>query len=137
MKINPYLTFHGTCEAAFKFYEQTLRGKIEMMMPFGDTPASEHVPADHRHKIMHARLNIGDQVLMGSDGTPDHPCEGMKGFSVALHVNDVAEAERIYKALSDKGTVIMPLQETFWSTRFGMMVDRFGVPWMVNCEAGK
>ena len=137
MKINPYVMFNGNCEAAFKFYEQSLRGKIEVMMPFGDTPACEHVPADHRHKIMHARMIVGDQVIMGSDTTPDHPYEGVKGCSVALHVSDVAEAERVFGALSDKGMVIMPLQETFWAKRFGMMVDQFGVPWMVNCEPGK
>lgn len=134
MQLTPYLSFDGQCEAAFKFYEQHLGGKIVMMMPFGDTPACDHVPADFRHKIMHGRLIVGNAVLMGSDCTPDHPYEGIKGYSVALGLTDVADAERIFKALAEKGTVQMPLEQTFWAIRFGMVVDRFGVPWMVNCE---
>jgi PhnB protein len=102
------------------------------MVPFGDTPACEHVPSDHRHKIMHARLEAGDQVLMGSDTTPPHPYEGVKGSSVAIQVKDPAEAERVFHALADGGTVTLPIQQTFWAVRFGMLVDRFGVPWMVN-----
>jgi PhnB protein len=134
MRWNPYLTFNGQCEAAFKFYERCLGGKIVAMFPFGETPAGDHVPPDHRNKIMHARLVVGDQVLMGSDGTPDHPHEGVKGCSVALQIDDPAEAERIFQALAENGTVQMPIQQTFWAVRFGMLVDRFGVPWMVNCE---
>ena len=134
MKINAYLTFNGNCEEAFKVYERVLRGKIEAMFPFEGTPASEHVPASHRNKIMHARLAVGDQVLMASDTTPDHPYEGIKGCSVSLNVTSTAEAERIFGELSERGTTIMPLQQTFWAVRFGMFVDRFGVPWMVNCE---
>ena len=134
MRWNPYLTFDGRCEAAFKFYEQCLGGRIVALMPFGDTPAGEHVPAGHRRKIMHARLVVGDQVLMGSDTTPEHPYEGVKGCSVALQVTDPAEAERVFAALSAGGTVTMPIQPTFWAARFGMLVDRFGVPWMVNCD---
>jgi PhnB protein len=134
MKWNPYLTFDGTCEEAFKFYEKTLGGKIISIMPFGDTPACGHVPPVFRNKIMHARLDLGDFSLMGSDGLPDHPYEGIKGASVALQIDNTAEAERVFKALSAKGTVQMPLEETFWAARFGMFVDQFGVPWMVNCE---
>ena len=134
MQLTAYLGFDGNCEAAFKFYAQCLGGKIEGMQSFGDTPVCEHVPADHRHKIMHARLVVGDQVLMGSDSLPEHPYEGVKGFHVAIGVKDPAEAERIFQALSANGTVQMPLQKTFWAASFGMVVDRFGVPWMVNCE---
>jgi PhnB protein len=134
MQLNAYLTFNGQCEAAFKFYEQCFGGKIVAMLPFGETPASEHVPAEFRKKIMHGRLVVGDQVLMGSDTTSEHPYEGVKGCSVALGVNEPSEAERIFHALAEGGTVRMPLQETFWAVRFGMVVDRFGVPWMVNCE---
>ena len=134
MQLTSYLTFNGDCEAAFKFYEKVLGGKIVGMSTFGDTPACDHVPAESRNKIMHARLHVGDAVLMGSDNTPPHPYEGVKGCSVALNVADPAEADRIYAALAEKGTVTMPIQETFWAARFGMVVDRFGVPWMVNCE---
>jgi PhnB protein len=133
MQLNPYLTFNGQCEAAFKFYEQCLGGKIVAMVAHAGTPAEEHVPAEWRNKILHARLIVGDEVLMGSDAPPDR-YEEAKGFSVTLGVDDPADAERIFYALAEKGTVRMPLQQTFWALRFGMLVDRFGIPWMVNCE---
>ena len=133
MQLNPYLMFNGTCEAAFKFYEKVLGGKIEAMMPHEGTPAEEHVPAEWRKKIMHARLVVGDEVLMASDAPPEH-FQPMKGFSVSLNVDKPAEAERIFQALSEKGSVTMPLQQTFWASRFGMLVDQFGTPWMINCE---
>ena len=135
MQWSPYLNFNGTCEAAFRFYEKCFNGKIVAMMPFGDTPACEHVSAEDRDKIMHARLLVGDQVLMGSDCTTAYPYEGVKGASVALAVDRADDAERIFDALKEKGEVTMPLQETFWASRFGMCVDQFGVPWMINCEA--
>jgi PhnB protein len=135
MKINPYLTFNGTAEAAFKFYERVLNGKIIAMMPFAETPACEHVPADFRDKIMHASLQVGEQRIMASDNNPAFPYEGIKGSSVALHFTDIAEAERVFKQLSDGAQAItMPMQETFWAPRFGMLTDRFGVPWIINCE---
>jgi PhnB protein len=93
----------------------------------------EQVPAEWRDKIMHARLIVGDKVLMGSDAPPEH-YEGTKGFSVSLGVDSMAEAERMFRALAENGTVRMPLQKTFWAEGFGMLVDRFGIPWMVNCE---
>jgi len=134
MKINPYLTFDGHCEAAFKFYAQCLGGTLETLMPFGETPACGDVPADHRDKVMHACLRVGDQVLMGSDCHPAQPFESIRGCSVTLQLDSMAEAERIFNALAEQGTVQMPLQQTFWAVRFGMLVDRFGVPWMINCE---
>src|ERR1700736_1792698 len=109
MYMNPYLTFSGNCEAAFKFYAQVLGGKIEAMMPHEGTPAAEHVPAEWRSKIMHARLVVDGRVLMGSDSPPDH-YEEPKGFSVTLGLTEPAEAERIFTALADGGTVRMPLQ---------------------------
>jgi PhnB protein len=133
MQLNPYLTFKGDCEAAFKFYEKVLGGKIEAMLPHEGTPAEEHVPPEWRKKIMHARLVVGDKVLMGSDAPPSCS-EDMKGFSVTLGITDPAEAERIFHALAKDGTVRMPIQETFWAARFGMLVDQFGTPWMINCE---
>jgi PhnB protein len=134
MQMNPYLTFKGQCEAAFKFYEKVLGGKIVAMMPHEGTPAADHVPAEWRSKIMHARLVLDDgKVLMGSDAPPGMQ-EEMKGFSVTLGVDKPADAERIFHALAEDGTVRMPIQETFWATRFGMLTDRFGTPWMINCE---
>ena len=134
MKWNPYLTFNGQCEQAFKFYERCLGGKIEAMIPHAGTPAEQHVPKEWANKIMHARLTLGDQVLMASDAPPGM-YQAPKGFSVALQTTSAAEAERIFKELTDGGSVQMPLQQTFWAVRFGMLVDKFGIPWMVNCEA--
>jgi PhnB protein len=133
MQLNPYLTFNGQCEAAFKFYEKCLGGKIVSMLPHEGTPAEEHVPPEWRKKIMHACLSVGDEMLMASDAPPGR-FEPMKGFSVTLRIADPTEAERVFHALADKGTVQMPIQETFWAARFGMLVDRFGTPWMINCD---
>jgi PhnB protein len=133
MQVNPYLFFDGRCEAAFKFYAQLLGGKIEAMLPHAGTPAEEHVPAEWRSKIMHAKLVVGDKVLMGSDAPPER-FDKPQGFFVTLGLSDPAEAERIFAALAENGTVQLPLQQTFWAARFGMCVDRFGTPWMVNCD---
>ena len=134
MKINPYLIFNGDCKAAFTFYAESLNGNIEAMLTFGETPAREHVPADLHNLIIHTRLTVGDQAIMGSDTTPDRPTDDMSGCSISLNVDSIAEAERMFSALSEDGTVQMPLEQTFWAARFGMLVDRFGVSWMINCE---
>jgi PhnB protein len=133
MKVNPYLNFNGNCEAAIQFYAKCLGAKIDTMMTHEGTPAAEHVPADWRKKIMHARLNLGDTVLMASDSPPGH-YQKPAGFSVTLQVEQPAEAERVFHALAQNGTVQMPIQQTFWAVRFGMLVDQFGIPWMINCE---
>jgi PhnB protein len=133
MQLNPYLNFNGQCEQAFKFYAEVLGGKIEMMMTHAESPIADQVPADWRKKIIHARMTIGDQVLMGSDAPPDR-YQKPQGFSVSLGPDKPADAERMFKALSSGGTVQMPLQKTFWSAAFGVLVDRFGIPWMVSCE---
>jgi PhnB protein len=133
MQLNPYLLFNGQCEAAFKFYERCLGGKLEMMLRHGESPMAQQVPPEWRDRIMHARLVVGDKVLMGSDAPPDH-YEEPRGFSVSIGIDDPGKAERIFQAMAEKGTVRMPLQKTFWALRFGMLVDQFGIPWMVNCE---
>ena len=133
MEMNTYLLFSGQCEAAFKFYEQCLGGKITFLQTHGDSPMAEHVSPEWRDKIIHARLTLGNNVLMGSDTPPEHYSKP-QGFSVALHTADTAEAERVFHALAENGTVQMPIQETFWAHRFGMLVDQFGIPWMVNHE---
>ena len=133
MQWNPYLTFNGRYEAAFKFYEKVLGGKIEAMMTYGSSPMAEQTSPEWRNKIMHARLNVGDKMLMASDAPPDR-YEAMKGIMVTLGIDDPGEAERVFHALSENGTIQMPIQETFWALRFGMLVDQFGTPWMVNCE---
>ena len=133
MQINPYLFFNGQCETAFKFYAECLGGKIDAMMTHAGTPAEEHVPAEWRSKIIHARLTVGDGVLMASDAPPDH-YEKPQGFSVSIQIKDKAEAERIFNALAENGKITMPFEKTFWAAGFGMCVDRFGIPWMVNCD---
>jgi PhnB protein len=133
MQCSPYLNFNGNCEQAFKFYEKVLGGKIIAMMTFGDTPASEQQDPAFRDKIMHARLEFGGNILMASDSPPAY-LEPMKGISVALNVDTPEEAERIYKAFAEGAEIKMPLQETFWALRFGMLTDRFGTPWFINCE---
>jgi PhnB protein len=133
MKLNPYLTFNGNCEEAFKAYAKVLGGEILAMMTHADTPAEAHVPAEWRDKILHARMVFGDNLLMASDAPPGRQ-ETMQGFSVTLNIEQPAEAERVFNALAEGGTVRMPLEETFWAVKFGMLTDRFGAPWMINCE---
>ncbi len=132
MQLNPYLFFSGQCEAAFKFYAQVLGGKIDALLTHEGTPAENHVPAEWRSKIMHARMTIGDWVLMASDAPPGRS-QPPQGFSVHISVDEPAEAERVFKALADGGQVRMAMEQTFWAERFGMLVDRFGTPWMINC----
>jgi len=133
MQLNPYLHFNGQCEAAFRFYEKCLGGKITMMMTHADSPMAEKTPPERRGKIIHARLVVGEKVLMGSDVPAPH-FEKPQGFSVCLGIDYPAEAERVFHALAENGTMRMPIQETFWALRFGMLIDQFGTPWMVNCE---
>lgn len=133
MELNPYLSFDGRCEAAFKFYEKVLGGRIVAMMTYRDTPMKDQMPAESHGKIVHARLTVGERVLMGSDAPPGR-YEPTKGITVILGIDQPAEAERVFKALSENGNVQMPIAETFWAQRFGMLVDQFGIPWMVNCE---
>ena len=132
MKINPYLSFRGDCEEAMQFYARVLGGKLEAMIRFDSTPAGGHVPANWRNNVMHSCLSVGDFMVMGSDVPPDR-YEPMKGLYVSLQIEEIADAERVFKALSEEGNVMLPLQETFWAWRFGMLTDRFGTPWMVNC----
>jgi PhnB protein len=133
MGVNAYVLFPGTCKEAFTFYAGLLGGKIEAMTPAAGTPAEAHMPPDFRDKILHARMSIGNDTLMGSDTPPDQ-YEKPAGFSVALHIKDPAETERVFAALAEGGKVIMPLTQTFWAQKFGMLVDRYAIPWMVNCE---
>jgi PhnB protein len=134
MELNSYLTFNGTCEAALRFYEKALGGKVIALHRFGGSPMGGSMPPELNDKIMHGRMTIGNQVLMGSDATPMHPYQGIEGCSMSLNVDTPSEGERLFDALAEKGTVKMPFQKTFWALGFGMLVDQFGVPWMVNCE---
>ena len=130
MQVQPYLFFDGRCEEALEFYKSTLGAKVEMLMRFKDSPEPTMAPPDAGEKVMHASLRIGDTTVMASDGR----CGGrpsFAGFALSLNVADEAEAERRFAALADGGQVQMPLAKTFFSPRFGMVADRFGVPWMI------
>lgn len=135
MQLNSHLHFSGQCEEAFKFYEKCLGGKIDGLFRYEGASGAEgqNVPANWRNKIMHAHMAIGDQVLMGMDAPPER-FQKPQGFHVNINVKNVAEGKRIYEALSERGNIVMPFGATFWSPGFGMFVDRFGTPWMVNVE---
>jgi len=133
MRLNTYLFFDGNCEEAFDFYTKNLGGKVQSLMRFEGSPAATFVPPDWQKKILHARISIGDVVVMASDAPPGR-FRGAQGFAVALGTDTPEEAERIFKALASGGQVSMPIEKTFFAERFGMLVDRFGTPWAVSCE---
>ena len=133
MQLSPYLLFNGDCEQALKFYEQTLGANIESISRFAGSPSAEHVPAEWSDKVLHATFKVDGNVLMASDAPPGHYAQP-QGLSVAIGLNDRDKGERIFNALADGGTTTMPYQKTFWASGFGMCTDRFGIPWMVNCE---
>jgi PhnB protein len=132
MRLNPHLVFNGQCEAAFRFYEQCLGGKIIMMLTWGSSPMAGEVPPESSGKILHATLSIGDSILNGAD-TISGQYEQPKGFYVLINVEEPVEAERVFQTLAEGGTVQMPIQKTFWAARFGVLIDRFGIPWEINC----
>ena len=132
MKLNPYLNFPGTCEEAMTTYAKLLGGEVVAMLAYGDMPGDNPVPDDMRKKIAHARIEIGNEVLMASDVGPER-FKPMQGTSVTLNIPEPPEAERVFKALAEGGTTIIPLEETFWAIKFGVLVDRFGTHWMINC----
>jgi PhnB protein len=131
MELSTHLNFDGQCAEAFKFYERCLGGKLVVLMTHGDSPMKDQVPADWHDKVIHARLEVGKDALMGCDAPPTRYATP-QGSSVSITLEAPADAERIFGALADRGKVTMPFQKTFWSQGFGMVVDRFGVPWMVN-----
>jgi PhnB protein len=129
--IEPYLFFEGRCEEAVEFYRKALGAEVLMLMRFKDSPdpnACAGVPSD---KIMHASLRIGGSIIMASDGRCNEPMK-FQGFSLSLAVKTEADADKFFNALTPGGQVIMPLTKTFWSPRFGMLTDKFGVMWMVS-----
>jgi PhnB protein len=133
MRLVINLAFDGQCEAAFRFYERCLDGKIVTMMTHGAAPAGSQAGAEWADKIFHATLRIGDAELMGGD-VPPGQYQNPAGFCVTIQIKGVDDAERIFSALSENATVTMPMQETFWAARFGTLTDQFGVPWIINCE---
>ena len=134
MPVQPYLFFDGRCEEAIEFYKRAVGAKVTMLMRYKESPEPPPpgmVAPGSENKVMHASFEIGDSTVMASDGS----CRGnptFEGFSLSLTVANEADAERVFAALADGGKVQMPLAKTFWSARFGMLSDRFGVGWMVN-----
>ena len=129
-----YLNFNGNCRDAMKFYERCLGGELQMM-PFSEVPGDH--PPEAKNRIIHARLTNGSAVLMASDTMPGMPFQQGNNFAISVHCQSQDELERFFTALGDKGKVTMPLQDTFWGARFGMLTDQFGINWMFNFEKPK
>lgn len=135
MHIEPYLFFDGQCEAALNFYAQCLGGQIAVLHRYGGSPMEAQLPPEWKHKVMHATLDAGGQRFMASDRMPGQPFGGHAGFSMSVNLpKDPVRGETVFKALATGGMVTMPFALTFWGAHFGMLVDKFGVGWMVNCE---
>lgn len=137
MVVQPYLFFDGRCEEAVEFYQKAVGAKVEMTMRFKDAPQpppADKVKPGSENKIMHTSFKIGDSVVMASDGYAGGK-PTFAGFSLSLTVANAAEADRAFNALADGGQITMPIGKTFWSERFGMVTDRFGVGWMVNVDS--
>lgn len=129
--VQPYLNFNGNCEEAINFYKDVLGGELLFMQRYGESPMAGM--ADD-NKVMHCTLKIGDTHIMASDNPQDQPASTGSNISLAIGMNDPAGAEKMFEKLSDGGNVTMPMQETFWAERFGMLTDKFGINWMFNCE---
>jgi len=130
-----YLGFDGNCADAMRFYEKALGGKLEVLMSGAESPMAEQMPKEFAHRILHARLALpGGGLLYAGDTPTNVPYEGIKGVSIAVDYASVAEAEKVFNALAEGGQVTMPMQPAFWARRWGMLIDRFGTPWIVNGE---
>ena len=130
-----YLGFDGNCADAMRFYEKALGGKLELMMSGADSPMADQMPKEFLHRIMHARLVLpGGGMLYAGDTPTNMPYEGIKGVSITVDYDSVERAEAVFNALADGGQVTMPMGPAFWAKRFGMLVDKFGTPWIVNGE---
>jgi PhnB protein len=133
MKVNPHLAFDGECAAAFRFYERLFGGKIVTMLSYGDSPLASQFKTSLHQRILHATLELGDQTLYGAD-TPSDEYQRPQGFCVTVSMDDIESTQRIFAGFAAGGTVRMQLQETFWTAGFGLVTDRFGIPWEVQCE---
>ncbi len=132
LAIEPYLNFGGNAKEALAFYEKALGGKVTFSQTFGESPGSEKMPAEYRDKLMHANFKAGDLKFMASDGPPGFESKSGINVTLSLHSDSVQELEKAFNGLAEGGTVLMPLQETFWAERFGMHTDKFGISWMAN-----
>jgi PhnB protein len=132
-KLEPYLSFDGNCAEAFAFYEHVLGAKIAGLTTFADR-MKDHSPPSDANKVMHGVLHVGSQVIRASDRTTEQPYEGIKGCWLSIDYPTAAAATEVFASLSEGGVVSMPIDKTFWAAAFGMVTDRFGVPWMVSCN---
>jgi PhnB protein len=131
----PYLGFNGNCAEAMRFYETVLEGKLEILMSGADAPMAAQIPKEFAHRILHARLALkGGEYLYGGDAPMQMPYQGIHGVSIALNYDSVAEAQKIFDKLAAGGKVTMAMQPSFWAKSFGMLIDKFGTPWIVNGE---
>lgn len=135
MHVSPYIYFDGNCEEAFGFYAKAIGAKIGAMMTFAGTPAEGQTPDGWKNKIIHAQLDIGPTQVLASDAPPGRYEKG-QGYCITLRADSAADAERVFKALSEGGEARMPLTETFFASRFGMLSDKFGISWMVISNPG-
>ncbi|MAX54157.1 MAG: hypothetical protein CL537_01355 [Alcanivoracaceae bacterium] len=133
VRVNPYLNFPGNCREAFALYAQVLEAEISFLITMGESPMADQVPPESHDHICHICLQGEGVVLMGSDCPPDQ-YEKPQGTIINVAADSAEKAERVFAQLSAGGQVTMALEETFWAERFGMCIDRFGVPWMVNCD---
>ena len=133
MEMHPYVSFKGQCEEAFTFYQQCLGGELGPIFRYAGSPMANQAPDGWQEKVMHGSMTIGGQILQGADLAPDR-YEEPKGFSLSLQVRSTEDAERIFRELARDGTIVMPLEKTFWAARFGIVVDRFAIRWLINCE---
>lgn len=131
LKLDIYVNYPGHCEEAFRFYEQNIGGRIVSMMKHGDLPPNPNIPENWKNAILHARMEIGNTVLMGADIPKAEP---MRSAYLTLRFDTEAEAERVYGVLSEGGEIFMKMEETFYATRFAMLRDKFGTSWMLLCE---
>jgi PhnB protein len=133
--IKPYIAFKGNCEEAINFYKDKLGAEVLFSQTYGESPMSDQVTEENKNKIMHTSIKIGDSVIMACDNVfAENPTTVGNNISLAIGGNDVASAEGMFEKLSDGGTVTMPMQETFWAERFGMLTDKFGINWMFNID---
>jgi PhnB protein len=134
-QLNPYLTFTGNCEEVINFYKNCLDGEIISMNYFEGAPMK--VPEDYKKKVMHVSLKFEGGVIMASDTLPDNKVVTGSNISLSIGLDDLKKTDEYFNKLSEGGKIIMPLQDTFWGARFGMLTDKFGINWMVNCELKK
>lgn len=133
MEVSAYVSFKGDCEAAFKYYVEVLGAKLGLLFSYVNSPMADVVPEGWENKIMHGSVRIGGKLIEGADAPPER-YEKPQGIALSLNVPTVEEAERVFEKLGSGGKVLYPIAKTLWSERFGMVVDRFGIPWMINCE---